>query len=395
MALSSEQPCFVPTSAEDVVQRIVTSRATETSINILDLDEIVHSFERWKKNYSGMVPFYYPSVNNHPGVLTLMNKLGVGFCCASIMELRTAITLGVPTHQIRLVHPVKSPDTILYAKQENIQRITCDTIQDIAKVCRLHPTAEITLRIRVHPSQKFGCCSVVDVPEILSFVKSDGVNNIVGIHIALPQERPITNSTLQRALYVAKSTMVQATKLGLRDIRELVLSGTEIASPTQLLNALTLENFDSNCIFLVETERDLVESAVTLVTAVQSKRVIRESGLSGSIHEIMYFLNDGRYGSFEWWNVLEKQPTIYRNDKKMPSETTYASSLWGPTCDSADIVCEQLDLPELGIGDFLVFPRMGAYGATLASRFNGFPIPEIILCGQLDVSRTVMKDVLS
>uniref|UniRef100_A0A182S5Q7 Orn/DAP/Arg decarboxylase 2 C-terminal domain-containing protein n=1 Tax=Anopheles maculatus TaxID=74869 RepID=A0A182S5Q7_9DIPT len=172
-----------------------------------------------------------------------------------------------------------------------------------------------------------------------------------------------------------------------------MLSGTEAVSADQLQQTLAEFYFDPALLIIIETERQLVQSAVTLVTSVQSKRVIRQAGTRGPIQEIMYFINDGRYGSFEWWNEIDKHPAVFRTNETVSAAPTHPSSLWGPSCDSADIVCERLELPELEIGDFLVFPDMGAYGVTLASCFNGFPIPKTIVCARLETTRALVDDL--
>ncbi|KAK3610814.1 hypothetical protein CHS0354_015623 [Potamilus streckersoni] len=39
-------------------------------------------------------------------------------------------------------------------------------------------------------------------------------------------------------------------------------------------------------------------------------------------------------------------------------ELTYECSLWGPTCDGLDCIIETTHLPELKVGDWLVFLDM-------------------------------------
>uniref|UniRef100_A0A182RVA9 Orn/DAP/Arg decarboxylase 2 N-terminal domain-containing protein n=1 Tax=Anopheles funestus TaxID=62324 RepID=A0A182RVA9_ANOFN len=371
--------------------------ATESPINILDLDEIVHNYDRWKKSYPNAIAFFLPSVNNHASVLALLSKLGLGFSCASIMEMRSVLKNDVPPDRIILAHPAKSPETILYAKQKDIERIVCDSVQEIGKVHRLYPAAQIILRIRVFTGQKFGCCPIEGVREIFNYAASAGTVSIVGIYIAVPQKSAFDEvETLRRALLIAKDAIDQASTAGLSDIRQLIFSGIETVSSDQLQQALTELQFDHTLLIIIETERQLVQSAVTLITSVQSKRVIRQAGTSGPVQEIMYFINDGRYGSFEWWNAVDKHPVVFRTSETVSTATpTHPSSLWGPSCDSADIVCERLELPELEIGDFLVFPGMGAYGVTLASCFNGFPIPNTVVCARLETTRALVGDSLN
>lgn len=55
----------------------------------------------------------------------------------------------------------------------------------------------------------------------------------------------------------------------------------------------------------------------------------------------------------------------------------YPCSIWGPTCDGLDRIVEQCDLPELQVGDWLLFENMGAYTVAASSTFNGFQRPDI------------------
>jgi ornithine decarboxylase len=54
--------------------------------------------------------------------------------------------------------------------------------------------------------------------------------------------------------------------------------------------------------------------------------------------------------------------------------SVFASTLWGPTCDSIDKITDTALMPELGVGDWLVFENMGAYTIAGSCRFNGFPL---------------------
>lgn len=40
-----------------------------------------------------------------------------------------------------------------------------------------------------------------------------------------------------------------------------------------------------------------------------------------------------------------------------------------------DQITNEIDLPNLNIGDYIVFENMGAYTMCCASPFNGFPVP--------------------
>jgi ornithine decarboxylase len=56
-------------------------------------------------------------------------------------------------------------------------------------------------------------------------------------------------------------------------------------------------------------------------------------------------------------------------------ELSFTSSIWGPTCDGLDCITEQCYLPQLDVGDWIIFEDMGAYTMCAASNFNGMPKP--------------------
>lgn len=58
-------------------------------------------------------------------------------------------------------------------------------------------------------------------------------------------------------------------------------------------------------------------------------------------------------------------------------ERVYSCSIWGPTCDGLDRIVERCGLPELQVGDWMLFENMGAYTVAAASTFNGFQRPTI------------------
>lgn len=51
-------------------------------------------------------------------------------------------------------------------------------------------------------------------------------------------------------------------------------------------------------------------------------------------------------------------------------EPVYPSSLWGPSLDQLDHVVERCLLPELSVGDWLLFSNMGACGLDEISSFQ-------------------------
>ena len=66
--------------------------------------------------------------------------------------------------------------------------------------------------------------------------------------------------------------------------------------------------------------------------------------------------------------------------------------LAGPTCDSIDVIAENLTLPQLEVGDLIVGRAMGAYTWASASEFNFFPRATVVSVNQKPGDRgTVLK----
>ncbi|KAL6438463.1 hypothetical protein ACFW04_004514 [Cataglyphis niger] len=90
----------------------------------------------------------------------------------------------------------------------------------------------------------------------------------------------------------------------------------------------------------------------------------------------MYYMNCGVYNSFldELLGLQARIPELLFN---LMSDEKFLSNLWGPTADSHDLILKNVLLPELYIGDWLVWKEMGAYTLALSNTFNGFPIPDV------------------
>jgi ornithine decarboxylase len=77
------------------------------------------------------------------------------------------------------------------------------------------------------------------------------------------------------------------------------------------------------------------------------------NGLMESVGGIKYPMASSKSGSMEQWVIA------------------------GPSCDSFDIVQDNVLLPDLDIGDHVFILSAGAYTTAYASRFDGATIPRI------------------
>lgn len=93
-----------------------------------------------------------------------------------------------------------------------------------------------------------------------------------------------------------------------------------------------------------------------------------------------YYLNDGLYGSFNcllFDHAVVPEPVILRKGQSLNEDSTKLGkaqkcTIFGPTCDGFDLISDTMQMPQLHIGDHLLFPNMGAYTTAASSTFNGF-----------------------
>jgi ornithine decarboxylase len=117
--------------------------------------------------------------------------------------------------------------------------------------------------------------------------------------------------------------------------------------------------------FISEVGRFLVEETQTLYLHVICKK---KQG-----NRFIYYLNDGVYGSIGC-KIFDHAKPIIKPVKISVVDYTFESTLYGPTCDSFDLIEENILLPELEVGDKLCIQNFGAYTNASASHFNGYHV---------------------
>eukprot|EP01028_Stygiella_incarcerata_P005308 TRINITY_DN2250_c0_g2_i3.p1 TRINITY_DN2250_c0_g2~~TRINITY_DN2250_c0_g2_i3.p1 ORF type:complete len:455 (-),score=111.38 TRINITY_DN2250_c0_g2_i3:183-1547(-) len=151
------------------------------------------------------------------------------------------------------------------------------------------------------------------------------------------------------------------------------------------LNALFPE--EEGTFIIAEPGRYIATSIFTLLTKVIAQR-----------DKSTLYINDGVYGCFNgiYFDHLHPVPltlsqyirqyvkevsccdnTLLLPDPSEDEGTMKSCRVFGPTCDSLDLVCENAVLPDLSVGDYLVFENMGAYSIAAATAFNGFPVVKV------------------
>ena len=78
---------------------------------------------------------------------------------------------------------------------------------------------------------------------------------------------------------------------------------------------------------------------------------------------------------------LESSGDNSDEDANGKNRELFASTVFGPTCDSIDVIARSVLLPKLSVGDWMYFQNMGAYTMAASSAFNGFaPSEKFYVC---------------
>lgn len=116
-----------------------------------------------------------------------------------------------------------------------------------------------------------------------------------------------------------------------------------------------------------------------------SSRLPLARRLSISLPSTTDYINDGVYGAFNCTlfdhQVVHPKVLTLNEEFQDPErvwESTEECSVWGPTCDSIDVVQQAAQLPVnvLSVGDWLRWENMGAYTICAASQVSWPSCPD-------------------
>jgi len=377
-------------SSYDIINDFLKNNQNEQPFYIIDIGEIIKAYEKWMLYFPKIKPYYAVKCNPNPALLHVLSCLGTYFDCASENEIKTIIEITNNPKTIIFANPCKMSSQIKYARANDVDMMTFDCEEELYKIRLYHPYAELVLRLSVDDSHsickfnsKFGC-KIENVENLINLVKLLKLN-LVGFSFHVGSGCKSVDS-----YYTAIQTCRSAYELAVKNdmkIRIIDIGGGFPGIDNE--NSINIEQIatklkeaqeqffekemqDGTIQFIAEPGRFFVEKSHTLVLNVIGKK--RETSMNDANETeeiIIYYLNDGVYGSFNCIYFDHKTPIVLpfneRNENKM-----YKSKIFGPTCDSIDLISKETMLPELAIGEWVYVENFGAYTTAASSSFNGF-----------------------
>ena len=364
--------------------------------------KLLRQVDLWRTYLPHVTPHYAVKSNNNPRLLRWLREAGASFDCASPAEIRQALRAGADPSDILYANPCKSPESIRAAAQLHIATTVVDSPEELLKLHTAGWKGSTLIRLKVPDagsaqpfSRKFGLPPAW-IPEMMDILRSTSIR-FAGwsFHVGSLCNQP---DQFREALEVCAlaslaslsslpslssldslsslSSLSSLPSLSSLDSPPLIIDigGGFHPDPTAFAAAAASINaarslFPTNTRWIGEPGRFMSAPVVTLrVPVIGVKR--RHDG-SGWI----YTVDESVYGSFS--NIpFDGQTPIYRlMAPDAAKRERIRATLFGRTCDSADCLATDIELPELRVGDVLEVANMGAYTSVSASHFNGFAKP--------------------
>lgn len=385
---------------------LINRHCLEDNFYVMDLAIVSRLYRAWNEAMPRVHPHYAVKCNNDRALLEVLAVLGAGFDCASEAEIELVMSLGVSADRIIFANPCKRPSDIRASAARGITHSTFDTESELVKLNKWAPGSRVLLRIRADdPSarcqlgNKFGAeewewNSLFEAARRLG-VPVDGVSFHVGSGATDP-------NAFTYAIELARKAFDMGKEFGF-DMRLLDVGGgfcggkfddngnVDFMGVPQALNAALEIHFppsDNNLTIIAEPGRFFTESIATLGTLVYGRRSRPHTNNDDSPIDFDYWITDGLYGSMNCllYDHATLAPRALQMSEIAPSsQEMRMSTVFGPTCDGLDTVLREYSLPEMDVGDWLLFPGMGAYTLCGASKFNGInavDVPTFYVCSK-------------
>jgi len=347
---------------------------------ILDCERVRVQYRKLRKALPGVDLHYALKPMPHPSVVNTIIAEGGFLDLATTGEVQLVERLGVAPERCIHTHPIKREQDIVNAIRFGVRTFVADNPDEVRKFARHKDKAELLLRVSFRSpgavcdlSRKFGC----DPEDLLALarVAADLGIGVRGLSFHVGSQAR-DSAKLVEALQACAKLLAAARKEKLGAFDTLDIGGgfpIDYAQPVEDIGRFcsplraALAELPKRVRVIAEPGRYIVGPSAIGVASVMGRA--RREG------HWWYYLDDGLYGSYSgqlFDHARYPVEPLRNGEERLPSV------LAGPTCDSIDVIAENLMLPELKVGDLIVGRAMGAYTWASASEFNFFPKATVV-----------------
>ncbi|MCV3272210.1 type III PLP-dependent enzyme [Roseobacter sp. WL0113] len=355
---------------------------------VLDVDAVEAQYRALATGLGHARIHYAVKANPQAEIINRLVRLGSHFDAASRAEIELCLDHGADPARISFGNTVKRPSDIAFAHRAGLRLFAADAEEELEKIAKHAPGAEVYIRLIVEASQadwplsrKFGC-SKDKALDLLGVAKALGLNpRGFSFHVgSQTRQAAMWGPTLDHIAQLWSDAQAAGFALDLLNIGGgfPAFYGEAIDEPTVYAAAVMDQiraRFGNVPHVMAEPGRGLVAEAG--VIAAEVLLVSRKS--DRDLHRWVY-LDIGKFsGLAETMDeAIRYQFVTARGDGQ-----TGPCIMAGPSCDSADVLYEKkmVDLPlDLAGGDRILIRNCGAYTTTYATiGFNGFPPLDVVV----------------
>lgn len=374
--------------SDDQIRSIAADHGTP--VLVLDCEVLRRQYEALQKALPGVECFYAVKAFPNATVVKTLDQCGAGFDIASTGETELLRSLYINPRKTIHTHPIKKDRDIRDAMRFGCTTFVVDNLEEVKKFRKYRNRVALLLRVSfrsadaiVDLSRKFGC-SVEEVPQLLQRAEDMGIRvKGLSFHVGSQSQKPDAHVHAIRECAKVIQWWDQYCSIPLSvldigggfpvDYGAGVTPIYEFCAPIrEALKAIPREIH-----LFAEPGRFLVAPAATAIG-----QVVGKAERAG---QTWYYLDDGVYNSYSG-RIYDHARYPIRTLKQGP---LYPCVLAGPTCDSIDVIEENIELPALEIGDLVIGEVMGAYTAATATEFNSLPKSPIVILNEKKGSQGV------
>lgn len=371
------------------VAAFLAARRPRRAVYALYPHRLLNAVRRFRQGFPGET-VYAVKVNPEPMVIRHLHAAGLRrFDTASLAEIALVREIA-PEAQCYYMAPVRPlGDAEEAYRRFGVRHFALDSVDELGA---LHAAVDqpggVTLyvRLRTKPegamfelSSKFGV-PPAEAAELLDRVCALGFRAALTFHVG---SQCTASEAYGHALDMARETLARSrAPIVALDV------GGGFPAPYPGLAVPPLEEYftligrhaaamrlPATVELLAEPGRALVADGLSLVCQVMQRKDNR------------LYINDGAYGSLMEARLpgsdIHYPTRTYRADAGGAVRTLDGSTadftLYGPTCDSYDVLPRPYALPrDIATGDWIEFGLIGAYSLAMRTQFNGFYTDTII-----------------
>ncbi len=372
------RPRFIDPFEPNEVRRLV--REFGSPLLILDCERVRLQWRALSRALPRVALHYALKPLPHPALVQTVIAEGGFLDLATTGEVQLVARLGVAPGRCIHTHPIKRPQDIANALEFGVRTFVADNPDEVRKFARLTGEVQLLLRVSFRApgavcdlSRKFGC----DPEDVLSLARlaADLGIDVRGLSFHVGSQASSATKHVE-ALQVCARLLAAARREKLGSLDTLDIGGGFPIDYTQRMPDIqrfcaplrtALAKLPRRVRVIAEPGRYIAGPAAIGVATVMGRA--RREG------HWWYYLDDGLYGSYSgqlFDHARYPVEALRSGSERLPSV------LAGPTCDSIDVIAENLMLPPLKTGDLIVGRAMGAYTWASASEFNFFPKATVV-----------------